>query len=133
VDGRGGVFAAGVRGPTWIVVRVPTASSPADTVRVIVIPLPVQIVQRSGGGQSAPAGTPLANPIVVRVNAADGGAVPDVTVRFSAPGSVSPASAVTAADGTAQTRWTLGTGAGTQSLTATVTGLAPLTIQATAR
>ena len=74
--------------------------------------------------QSALAGSLLAQPVVVRVNATDGLPMAGVTVNFAAQngGSVGTPSAVSGADGLVQTTWTLGPGAGAQTLTATAVG-----------
>lgn len=61
--------------------------------------------------------------LAVRVTDAHGNPVPGATVSFAATGggSVSPASAITGADGVARAEWTLGTNVGVQqSATATV-------------
>jgi len=89
----------------------------------------------SGNSQAAPAGAMLPAPLVVRVTDQYGNRVPGVTVAFtvtSGGGSVSPATAVTGAQGEAQVRWTLGPAAGTNTTTATVGSLTPVvfTVQA---
>lgn len=87
----------------------------------------------SGGSQSAAAGSQLAQPVVVKVADALGNGVPGVTVGFSVTtGSVGTASTTTNATGQASTTWTLGAAAGTQTLTATSTGLtgSPLSVTA---
>ena len=89
----------------------------------------------SGGDQRSPAGSRLADPLVVRVTDGFGNPVPGVAVEWSAGnGSIDPASSVTGSDGQAQTSWTLGSSTGAQSATATSIGLAgsPLTFEATA-
>lgn len=103
----------GDSGPTGPVVRTPTA-----------------IALVSGSGQTGPVGTPLPTPVVVRVTDAQG-PMAGITVSFAPTegnGGGSPQTAVTLADGTAQTTWILGTVPGTahrlqasvQGLTATV-------------
>ena len=85
-----------------------------------------------GDGQSAAAGAALGQPLVVSVVDALDRPVQGQTVAFSVDaggGTVAPATASTDADGLASASWTLGTGAGTQSVKAQVqaTGLpAPL-------
>lgn len=108
---------AHARGTAKIVVRV-AGSGVSDTVTVVVVPSVTQIMVVSGLGQNAPPGGTFANPIVVRVGASDGGPVPGATVTFSpqSGGSASPTSAISSADGTAQTFWTLGAGSGGQSM-----------------
>ena len=89
----------------------------------------------SGADQLSPAGSRLANPLVVRVSDGFGNPVEGVAVEWSAgSGSVDPASSVTASDGLAETSWTLGSSIGPQSVTASSAGLAgsPVTFGATA-
>ena len=95
------------------------------------------ILVAAGAGQSAPASTVLPSPITVAVQDLGGTPVAGVAVAFavvSGGGTVSVTNAVTDAGGFATTVWTLGATAGTQSISATSTGLAgsPLTINATA-
>jgi hypothetical protein len=88
-----------------------------------------------GNEQTAPAGSVL-DPIVVRVTDEFGNPVANVPVVWeAAAGSVDPASSTTGADGLASTTWTLGPAAGSQSATASSTGLSgsPVTFTATAR
>ena len=97
-----------------------------DVATLSVQPVLSAIAVVSGSGQSAPAGTQLPLPVVVRVTATDGGAVSGVPVTFVAAnaGSVSSSTASTDANGNAQTSWTLGAAAGAQTLSATANGLA---------
>jgi plastocyanin len=88
----------------------------------------------SGNEQQGTAGTPLAEPIVVRVTS-DGNAATGVTVSWSvSSGGVVPASVATGADGTAGATWTLGTEAGTHTAQAAVDGAvgSPVSFTATA-
>jgi hypothetical protein len=90
----------------------------------------------SGGDQSAPVGTGLQDPLIVRVTDGFGNPVAGVTVLWSAEqGSVDPASSVTGEDGRAATSWTLGSSTGSQSAAATSAGLegSPVAFTATAR
>ncbi|MSR22975.1 MAG: hypothetical protein EXR92_05450 [Gemmatimonadetes bacterium] len=89
----------------------------------------------SGDGQTAGPGMILALPIVVRVTDAFGNVVPGVTVQFTpdaGSGVASPLSAVGAANGLAETRWTLGGTAGEKRLTATIPGGGAVVFTATA-
>ncbi|MFA6165657.1 MAG: hypothetical protein WC700_03505 [Gemmatimonadaceae bacterium] len=111
-------------------------TGPADSA-VVTVTLPASQLQLvSGGGQTGPAGSTLATPVVARVVASDGIGVSGVTVTFAASGggTVAPASAVSTADGSVSTQWTLGPTAGAQTLTVTSAGLtgSPLTADATA-
>jgi predicted small lipoprotein YifL len=95
-------------------------------------PRPATIEVVSDQQQGAP-GTALSQPLVVRVLDAQGGVVVGADVAFTTTGggSFSPAIARTAADGRAQTVWTLGPGTGLQTATATV-GTVTATATATA-
>jgi NACalpha-BTF3-like transcription factor len=85
--------------------------------------VPASAVVVSGDGQVARVGTQLAAPLVVRIVDAAGRPVPAAPVTFrvvQGSGTLSSASATTAADGQAQTRWTLGTQEGPQTVQANV-------------
>ena len=91
-------------------------------------PTPSVVIKTAGDAQVGPAGSALATPLEVTVKDAQGNPVAGVNVAFAAAtggGSVAPTSAATGADGKATTVRTLGPGAGTQTTTATVTGVAP--------
>ena len=84
---------------------------------------PASISVVSGDGQSAAAGAALGQPLVVSVVDALDRPVQGQTVAFTVDaggGTVAPATASTDADGLASANWTLGTGAGTQSVKAQV-------------
>nr|MBA3654960.1 Ig-like domain-containing protein [Actinomycetota bacterium] len=86
-------------------------------------PTTVEIV--SGNGQSADAGAPLGEDLVVVVKDAVQRPVEGQAVTFSIDaggGAVAPAMAVTGADGQASTAWTLGTAAGQQRVQVRVAG-----------
>ena len=75
---------------------------------------PAALTVVSGSGQTGVVGTALSQPAVVKVTDSQGQAVEGVSVTFNVAaggGSVSPASALTNATGTATTVWTLGTSA----------------------
>ena len=74
----------------------------------------------SGDAQTAPAGSTLASPLVVKATDAQGNAVAGIVVAWSVTGggSVSPAIGTTGADGTTSTQRTLGPIAGPQGTTA---------------
>ena len=130
--------AQNLRGTARILAQLLTGAM--DTVQVIVT-LPASQVAKpasaSGDAQTGAAGAPLAQPIVAKVTASDGVAVAGTTVTFAVTtggGAVSPLTAISDANGLAQTTWTLGPAAGAQSITAaaaTLTG-SPLTYTATA-
>ncbi|MDQ2666089.1 MAG: Ig-like domain-containing protein [Gemmatimonadota bacterium] len=92
------------------------------------------LVLVSGGGQTADGGATLA-PVKVLVTDASANPRAGVTVSFApraGSGTVTPTSAVTGADGTVATVWTLGAAVGTQTLVASTTGVADLSVTATA-
>jgi len=78
----------------------------------------------SGGGQSGFTGDKLSNDFVVRLTDTNGNPVFGKTVVWSVTsggGSASPSSSISAADGTASSRYTLGATAGIQSVEADAT------------
>lgn len=89
----------------------------------------------SGGGQTGFVSQALALPVIVRVTDALAVPVAGVTVNYavsSGAGALSGASALTNAAGNATLgSWTLGATPGSNSVTATVDGLTPVTISAT--
>ncbi|MFA7402584.1 MAG: Ig-like domain-containing protein [Pelobacteraceae bacterium] len=88
----------------------------------------------SGNAQTAQQLQQLPSPIVVIVKDAYGNPVTGVSVSFTANngGSVQPETSMTNALGQAVATWTLGLPTGNQTLSATVTGLTPVTFIATA-
>jgi hypothetical protein len=96
---------------------------PPVTVTATVVPgFPDSIAVVSGGAQTAPAGTTLGTPLLVRITDQFGNAVPHASVRWSndANGAFASADAVTDADGRAQAIYTLGANAGLQHVTVMV-------------
>jgi protocatechuate 3,4-dioxygenase beta subunit len=96
--------------PTVTVTATATAGSP-DTITVV-----------SGAAQTAPAGTTLGTPLVVRVADHYGNAVSNANVSWvnDANGTFTSANAVTDANGRAQAVFTLGANPGLQHVTVTV-------------
>ena len=93
------------------------------------------IAVSSGASQVATVATSLASPVVVKVTDASGNPVEGVGVSFApsaASGSVSVAQATTDANGMASVTWTLGTLAGTDSMSVTAGALTPIALVATA-
>jgi hypothetical protein len=92
------------------------------------------IAIESGDGQTGTAGQTLGAPLEVLVTDALGNPVSGVTVNWapSGDGTANPPSSQTNASGIASTDWTLGTTAGGQTLDASVTGVTPVTFNATA-
>ncbi|MDF1501715.1 Ig-like domain-containing protein, partial [Roseisolibacter sp. H3M3-2] len=98
--------------------------SPSETGTAVA---PAAIGVASGGGQTGDPGSTLAAPVVVRVTSARGQAVAGAPVAFAVTGgsaTVTSASAVTDAEGRAQTSVVLGAVAGAVAVTATVPGTA---------
>ena len=97
----------------------------------------VAAVNVSGGnGQTGTVGAALAQPLSVQVVDADGTGIPGVTVTWTsttgalgvsassgASGAIASTETDTSGDGIAQVNWTLGTSAGTQTVTAAVGGI----------
>ncbi len=87
---------------------------------------PAAIAVVSGSGQSAKTQEAVAQPFVVAVTDADGAAVSGTTVAWSVvdgPGSLSPTSSTTNAQGQASATFTGGTTLGTSTVRASVSGL----------
>lgn len=86
---------------------------------------PAAVSVTGGSGQGGAIGTPLPEPVVVRVTNAASDPVVGATVVFSASngGSASPSQIVTDASGVAQTVWTLGSAISDQTLTAIAGGV----------
>jgi hypothetical protein len=89
-----------------------------------------------GDAQTAPAGSTLSNPLVVKATDAQGNPVPGVGVSWSVTGggTVSPASGATGSDGTFSTQRTLGSLAGPQTTIANAGGVpgSPISFSASA-
>ncbi|MFI5311215.1 MAG: beta strand repeat-containing protein [Gemmatimonadales bacterium] len=97
---------------------------------------PVSLVMAAGNNQSASAGTAVQVRPAVRLADASGRAVSFATVSFavaSGGGSLTGATQISDNDGAATVgSWTLGSAAGANTLTATVSGLPPVTFTAMA-
>lgn len=106
----------------------------ADTARATATPAAATSLTIVGSATRADtAGRTVADSLIVVARDGFGNPVPGVTVTFTPAGggTVSPATAVTRADGTARTAWTLGATPGTQSVQASIAGAAPVTFTAT--
>ena len=93
-----------------------------------------QVVLVSGGAQAGRANAVLGAPIVVRVQDATGRVVPGAVVTFTPDagnGEVAAATAVTNAQGIAQTTWTLGSSVGAMRLVARASAAASVAVSAT--
>ena len=98
------------------------------------VPAPVVAIV-SGNDQSGDVATTLPQPLVVEVRDAAGNPQSGTTVDFTVTaggGSVSPASAVTDANGQASTTLTLGSAAGTNTVNAAAAGIGSVDFNATA-
>lgn len=116
---------------------IATSGKATGNASVTVAQTAAQAAAASGGAQSGTAGQTLAAPLVVLVNDAGSHPAAGISVTFavtSGGGTVGSPTATTDATGHAQTSWTLGTGTGSQTVTATVSGAAgsPVTFFATA-
>ncbi|MCC7195415.1 MAG: hypothetical protein IT356_07670 [Gemmatimonadaceae bacterium] len=124
----GGASGSGTAGSARASVTVTATllTGQVATAALTIVSPPAGVALVSGGGQTDKAGSTLANPVVVRVTAADGGPAGGVTVTFAAGqgGTATPATVTTGDDGLAQTSWKLGPGAGAQTLTASVAAVA---------
>ncbi len=90
----------------------------------------------SGGGQTDPVVATLKNPLVVQVTDRTGNPLPGATITWTATvggGTFDSTTTHTDASGRSQAKWTLGGSVGNQTATASVTGLAPVSFQASAR
>lgn len=99
-------------------------------------PNPAAVRIESGASQEGAAGQPLPTRIAVTILDENGRPLPNTRVTFNVSpggGSVNPTSVQTNPDGRAESRWTLGTQAGTAVATANVAGVAPATFTATIR
>ena len=93
---------------------------------------PAQLEVVSGDDQTGVVGMPLPSPVILQVTDAMGGAVANqpVEIQPSGKGRVSTSVATTDLDGRLTVAWTLDTVAGPNTLTVTVSGLAPLVVDA---
>ena len=95
--------------------------------------MPHSLTKVCGDDQEGTAGALLAEPLVVSVSDEDGAAMAGVVVSFAVTaggGTLSSATATTDANGRARTRLTLGSEVGTNTVSATVEGLGPVTFTA---
>ncbi len=125
--------AQGIRGTARVTASF-TPRNLTDTALIRVIPLPGSIDFVSGQGQAGSAGSPLPLPLTVLVTATDGLPLEGEEVAFEAAeqATAEPAVGVTAPNGRASTRWTLGPPLGIQNLVARVVAAPSLAITFTA-
>jgi hypothetical protein len=96
---------------------------------------PAVLVQVSGNDQTGSIGQPLPQPLVVRVQDAQGQPVQGVSVAWSAQGNgaITESGTVSGSDGQVTVHWTLGQVAGQQTMTAAVGELPVVTFSAMAQ
>ncbi len=132
-DGEASVsFSAGPDAEDNTVTATVSDLSPVSFTVTAVSPASVAIT--AGDGQSARTSQPLAADLEVLVTATDDGPVPNLPVAWavtSGGGSLSATSAPTDSDGRASSRLTLGGDAGANTVSATPSGLAAVTFEAT--
>src|SRR5205823_6685931 len=127
----------GVVGPRTLTFTAPQRDPVTSTTVMVTAGTATQIAPNAGDQQTLPAGTVVPVPPSVIVKDGSGNPVADVAVTFavaSGSGSITGASQTTNASGIATVgSWTLGTTAGTNTLTATSNGLkgSPVTFTAT--
>ena len=95
--------------------------------------MPHTLTKVSGDGQEGTVGKPLAKPFVVSVLDQNGSAFAGAVVTFSVTagrGAMAATTATTDANGRARSTLTLGNDSGTNTVTATVAGLEPVTFTA---
>ncbi|HSW28457.1 MAG TPA: FG-GAP-like repeat-containing protein [Longimicrobiales bacterium] len=98
-------------------------------------PTPAALARASGDQQSGVVGATLKDSLMVRVTDAQGRPYAGAAVAWavaSGGGSVGQGSTTSDASGHARTTWTLGTTPGTNTVTAAISGLQPVTFSATA-
>lgn len=135
-DASGEVKAKWTLGPASVNQQVTASVRGLDPVLVNATGiLPSDLVLVQGNNQTAKAGAALPTAVVVRVVGTGNVPIPNQTVAFaiaSGGGSLSPASAVTNAQGEVTVRWTLGPTPGVQTATATAGTVGPTVLTATA-
>jgi hypothetical protein len=97
---------------------------------------PIGLVLVSGDGQSGGAGAPLGQPLVVRLEDANGNGVGGKSITWvvaTGGGSANPVTTMTNPNGFAETQWTLGPNAGSNLLNAVFSGLPSVPFTATAQ
>ncbi len=106
------------------------------TASVVVEQVPFALLVESGEDQEGTVGSPLSDPLVVRVDDAGGSPIEGVPVEFAPArdhGSADPGTAATDAEGLSQTAWTLGPDPGVHTLTASLAGGLSVEFTASAR
>ncbi|HSY81215.1 MAG TPA: Ig-like domain-containing protein [Gemmatimonadaceae bacterium] len=118
-----GTLTAVAEGHATITALVDGVSAEAP---VIVVPVPQSLALVAGGGQDAPAGSTLAEPVIVKVLSRRGKPLGGLTVKFrraDVNSTADVAQAQTDAEGRAHCVWKLGDLAGRQRLAASTDGV----------
>ncbi|MEO8336147.1 MAG: Ig-like domain-containing protein, partial [bacterium] len=132
-DATGTLTGLGKRGVA--VVSAITPLGVTGSSRITFVPAAARVIVISGGGQTGVAGSALAQPLVVEVQATDNLPVPGAAVTFravTAGGSVQQATAVADGNGRASTTLTLGLTTGLYAFEAGSGALTPVSVTATA-
>jgi VCBS repeat-containing protein len=109
------------------------SGSPVTFTHTAIPAVPAALVVVSGDGQTAPAGFPVADSLVVHLEDANGNGIGGKAISWlPAPGSgsPSPSSSTTDPNGFAATQWILGNGVGDNTLSAVFSGLPAATFTA---
>jgi VCBS repeat-containing protein len=109
------------------------SGSPVTFTHMAIPAVPAALVLVSGNGQTAPAGFPVADSLVVHLEDANGNGIGGKAISWlQAPGSgsPSPSSSTTDPNGFAATQWTLGNAVGDNTLNAVFSGLPAVTFTA---
>ena len=132
-DAAAAASSVGRRGTVTLTAITPQGVS--GSTRFNIVPPAARVVVISGGNQTAIAGSVLAQPLIVEVQATDNLPVPGATVAFravTAGGTVQTATAVTDATGRASTNLTLGRTGGVYEYEVTSPLLPAVTVNETA-
>jgi hypothetical protein len=99
------------------------------------VPPTARLATVAGDAQRGPVGTALPESLVVRLTLSNGAPIQGATVQWAVStgaGIIAPQATVTDATGIVKTEWVLGTAVVPNGVTATVSGLAPVTFSAQA-
>ena len=128
--GGSGLVTAVANGTAQVTAR---SGSARHAVTVTVSQTAATLVRVSGDSQIGTVGQALAQPLVAQVNDANGHPIAGLAVTFATgTGAMGSPSALTAANGQAQSTWTLGATTGAQTATVSRAGASSLTYRATA-
>jgi uncharacterized protein (TIGR03437 family) len=134
-DGKAGVTLALTGSAGIVTVTATIAGLPPVTFTATAVDVPAFILILGGNNQTGVAGSILPQVLEVEVLGGDGKAIPGVPVAFAVTNgsaTLNPASMETAYDGSAYTQVTLGNTGDAVTISATVTGVTPVTFTITA-